>query len=338
MRNETEIQITRSERDYDYHTGDRGFDKRRKRPRRNFYDDRGPNMVATGFPDDRNGRHRNDSRMQHRDNQEEAPQAQKRDWRSRQPRDDARAYRSAKEQLDRPCTLHGFRNERGELRSGHTLRNCRRFIELSEEKSRSTTTAAQPLASVAVGTIAHNAPPAPAIPARQVAAIQERRSTPEEEEKYPEAHGRIYMIEEGRPSNRQQKQVTRQVFLALSSHPAIPEYLRGSETDITFSREDHPPAIPRLGHAALVLEGRIGNYDMSRVFMDGGSGINIIFTKTLEEMLMQNSAIKTSGTTFHGIVLGNAVYPLGKTNLKVVFGNASNFRKETLDFEVVDWK
>jgi len=213
-----------------------------------------------------------------------------------------------------------------------------RFIELSEEKSGSTSPAEQPLASVAVRTISHNAPPAHALLARQVAAIQERRSTPEEEEKYPEAHGRIYMIQEGRPSNRQQKQVTRQVFLAISSHPAIPEYMCGSEIDITFSREDHPPAIPRPGHAALVLEAIIGNYDMSRVFMDGGSGINIIFTKTLEEMLIQNSALKTSGTTFHGIVPGKAVYPLGKISLEVVFGSASNFRKETLDFKVVDWK
>src|SRR4051812_32536171 len=146
------------------------------------------------------------------------------------------------------------------------------------------------------------------------------------------------MIQEGRPSNRQQKQVTRQVFLAVSWHPAIPEYLRGYETDITFSREDHPPAIPRPGHAALVLEARIGNYDMSRVFMDGGSGINIIFTRTLEEMFIQNSALKSSGTTFHGIVPGKAAYPLGKISLEVVFGDANNFRKETLDFEVVDWK
>src|SRR3954467_10891516 len=146
------------------------------------------------------------------------------------------------------------------------------------------------------------------------------------------------MIQEGRPSNRQQKQVTRQVFLAASSHSAVPEYLRGSETEITFSWEDHPPAIPRPGHAALVLKARIGNYDMSRVFMDGGSGINIIFTRTLEAMLIQSSTLKSSGTTFHGIVPGKAVYPLKKISLEVVFGNATNFRKETLDFEVVDWK
>src|SRR3954463_8605732 len=77
---------------------------------------------------------------------------------------------------------------------------------------------------------------------------------------------------------------------------------------------------------------------MSRVFMDGGCEINIIFTRTLEEMLIQSSALKSSGTTFHGIVPVKAVYPLGKIRLEVVFDSAINFRKETLDFEVVDWK
>lgn len=143
------------------------------------------------------------------------------------------------------------------------------------------------------------------------------------------------MIQEGRLLNRQQKQVT-EVFLAVSSHPAVPEYLRGSETDITFPREDHPPAIPRPGHATHVLEERIGKYNMLRDFMDGGSRINIIFTNSLEEMFSENSTLKNSGITFHGIVPGKAVYPLGKISLEVVFGNKINFCKETLDFKVVD--
>src|ERR1041384_1767002 len=70
VRNETEIHIARPEHDYDYHTGDRAPDRRRKCPRRGFYDDRGPDMVAAGFPDDRDGRHRNDIRTQRRDNPE----------------------------------------------------------------------------------------------------------------------------------------------------------------------------------------------------------------------------------------------------------------------------
>src|SRR4051812_40099237 len=60
VRNETETFAARSEHDYDYN-GDRGADRRRKRPRRNFYDDRGPDI-----PNDRNGRQRDDSRPPNR--------------------------------------------------------------------------------------------------------------------------------------------------------------------------------------------------------------------------------------------------------------------------------
>ena len=55
-------------------------------------------------------------------------------------------------------------------------------------------------------------------------------------------------------------------------------------------------------------------------------------------MFIPNSILKTSGTAFHDIVPVKAVYPLGKISLDVIFGNEGNFRKENLDFEVVDWK
>ena len=42
--------------------------------------------------------------------------------------------------------------------------------------------------------------------------------------------------------------------------------------------------------------------------------------------------------TFHGIVPGRPVYPLGTITLDVIFGEPTNFRKETIEFEVVDWK
>src|SRR3954469_11140339 len=96
-------------------------------------------MVAACFVNDRNGRRDDDSRPPNRANPEDEPQPQKREWWPRQSRDGARAFRSAKEQLDGPCTIHGFRNERGELRSSHTLRNCRSFNEQAEEKNRSAT-------------------------------------------------------------------------------------------------------------------------------------------------------------------------------------------------------
>ena len=87
---------------------------------------------------------------------------------------------------------------------------------------------------------------------------------------------------------------------------------------------------------ALVVEAHIGSFDMNRVFMDGGSGLNIIFTDTLHKIHLSLSTLQTTKTTFHGIVPGKAVSPLGKVTLDVVFGSPDHFRKEKLEFEVVD--
>ena len=90
----------------------------------------------------------------------------------------------------------------------------------------------------------------------------------------------MFMIQKGRPSNRDQKLITRQVHLAVKAPPAVPEYLNWSQASITFTRDDHPPQVPRPGHSALVLDAQVGGFAMSRVFMDGGSGINIMFADT----------------------------------------------------------
>jgi hypothetical protein len=53
---------------------------------------------------------------------------------------------------------------------------------------------------------------------------------------------------------------------------------------VRFSREDRPRKVPRPGHAPMVLKVQIGGYDIGRVFMDAGSGINLIDARTLKAM------------------------------------------------------
>jgi hypothetical protein len=89
------------------------------------------------------------------------------------------------------------------------------------------------------------------------------------------------MIQPVPKSNKEEKNITRQVNLAVTSPPAIMEYLHWSEQPIEFSRDDHPITVPRPGNAPLVLKAQIGIYDVDRVFMDAGSGINLIYAKTL---------------------------------------------------------
>jgi len=76
---------------------------------------------------------------------------------------------------------------------------------------------------------------------------------------------------------------------------------------------------------------------MKKVFMDGGSSINLIFVDTLRKMRVPLTHLLPSETSFHGIVPGKPEYPLGMINLDVVFGSPENFRREKIEFEVVDW-
>jgi hypothetical protein len=118
----------------------------------------------------------------------------------------------------------------------------------------------------------------------------------------------------------------------------VPDYIDWSDQNIMFRKADHPTAVPRPGHTALVLEAHIGGYNMSKVFMDGRSGLNLLFASMMKAMGLSVDMLKESDTGFHGIIPTRPAYPLGKISLDVVFSTPSNFRKEKLEFEVVDWE
>jgi hypothetical protein len=145
------------------------------------------------------------------------------------------------------------------------------------------------------------------------------------------------MIQPVPKSKKEQKSISRQVTLAISSPPATTEYLRWSNQTIRFNRADHPRKVPRPGHAPMVLKAQIGGYDIGRVFMDAGSGINLIYARTLKATSISLEWLKPTDCSFHGIVPGSANHPLGKIKLDVCFSDSSNFRREKLEFEVMDW-
>jgi hypothetical protein len=87
----------------------------------------------------------------------------------------------------------------------------------------------------------------------------------------------------------------------------------------------------------MVLKVQIGGYDVGRVFMDAGSGINLIYARTLKEMNISLNLLQPTYCSFHGIVPGSANYPLVKFELDVCFGDHHNFRRKKLEFKVMDW-
>src|SRR5438132_535649 len=120
--------------------------------------------------------------------------------------------------------------------------------------------------------------------------------------------------------------------------PVTPKYLKWSEAPITFDRSDHPDNIPHPGRYPLVLDPIIRTIKLNRVLIDGGSGLNILFAKTLDDMKIPRSKLKRSRAPFHGVIPGTSATPLGTIKLPVTFGSRENFWTEDITFEVTDFE
>jgi hypothetical protein len=117
-----------------------------------------------------------------------------------------------------------------------------------------------------------------------------------------------------------------------------PVYLDWSDKPITFNQGNHPDCVPSPGRYSLVVDPVIGNARLTKVLMDGGSSLNIIYDETLGLLEINLSMIRAGAAHFHGIIPGKRVLPLGQLDLPVCFGTPSNFRKKTLMFEVVGFR
>ena len=102
-----------------------------------------------------------------------------------------------------------------------------------------------------------------------------------------------------------------------------------------WSREDHPPRVDNPGHLALVVAPQVGGYKFTKVLMDGGSSINILYYETFRRMGLTDKSLKQSNTIFHDVVPGKSASPVGKIELEVAFGDEYDSRAEKLTFEVV---
>ena len=60
--------------------------------------------------------------------------------------------------------------------------------------------------------------------------------------------------------------------------------LSWSESLITFDQRDHPSHIARLGRYPLIVDPIIRKKRLTKVLMDGGSGLNILYVDTLDAM------------------------------------------------------
>jgi hypothetical protein len=151
---------------------------------------------------------------------------------------------------------------------------------------------------------------------------------------FPEIHD-CFMIYGGPSTHLSTRHCKREHREIFSVQLVIPLFLDWSETAITFDRDDHSDYVPNPGVYPLVVDPIITNTRLTKVLMDGGSSLNIIYAQTLDLLGIKRTQLRPSVRGFHGVVPGRRAEPIGRIDLPICFGTPSNFRKETLTFEVV---
>jgi hypothetical protein len=77
---------------------------------------------------------------------------------------------------------------------------------------------------------------------------------------------------------------------------------------------------------------------ITKVLINGGAGLNIIFSDTLRKMGLEFARMITpTSIPFYRIVPGKAAMPLRQITLPVTFGTPTNYRTEFIKFEVADF-
>ena len=88
----------------------------------------------------------------------------------------------------------------------------------------------------------------------------------------------------------------------------------------------------------MVLDSIIDGYRLTRVLMDGGSSLNLIYEDTVRRMGINPSRISQSNTTFEGVIPDVKAYGRGSVILEVTFGSPGNSRSEELLFTIAPFQ
>jgi hypothetical protein len=125
----------------------------------------------------------------------------------------------------------------------------------------------------------------------------------------------------------------------MAAEQVVPRYLNWSQYPIQFSREDQWTSVGNAGLYPLVLDPTIAGMMVTKVLINGGVGLNIIFLEMLKKMGLDFARLITPiGIPFYGIVPRKAAMPLEQITLSVRFVTQANYQTEFIQFEVADFE
>ena len=76
---------------------------------------------------------------------------------------------------------------------------------------------------------------------------------------------------------------------ACTAETAVPSFLNWSKSPITFDQRDRPSHVARPGRYPLVVDPIVRKKCLTKVLMDGGGGLNILYVDTLDAMRIPRS-------------------------------------------------
>ena len=133
---------------------------------------------------------------------------------------------------------------------------------------------------------------------RQVAKSAEDLLIPNATERHPVDNNMVLTVFETFASNNRRKR-TLHSMAEICHVAAINPW---SDTAITFNASDEPKFQTARAPAALVLSPIMDGFRLTKVLMDGGSELNLIYEETLQKMEIVWNRIEQSSTTFRGII------------------------------------
>ena len=101
------------------------------------------------------------------------------------------------------------------------------------------------------------------------------------QKKFPPQLKTVNMIYATHIPKREWKHALRDVY---AMEPVAPKFNPWSSCLITVDRRDHPTSIRHGGSATLVLDPIIDGFHLTRVLMDGGSSLNLLYQDTVRKM------------------------------------------------------
>ncbi|XP_073061838.1 uncharacterized protein [Primulina eburnea] len=142
-----------------------------------------------------------------------------------------------------------------------------------------------------------------------------RKPEPERKKNSPPATGLIKMISGGSTdgdSNRARKSRSRRECLEV-------EGARRNEAVICFGPK-YLKGVNLPHNDALVIQARVANYDILRVFVDSVSSVNVIFKDAFMQMDLQGYHLEAMETALIGFA-GHVVYPEGEIVFPLTLGS-----------------